>query len=147
MAQPVDATCRLCFKLRRDCECIAGRRGGKQIDDFHPAFAIAHEYIREEMFFGKEKHKTALELLKSSKAMYLEDYIQSHGRNLEGFERMRLDKDDLRLERMADGRLFATMQKMRDRRSNGPTTQGRAAESSREVIARFKAARSLPQAT
>jgi hypothetical protein len=128
-----DGSCRLCFKLRKDCECIAGRRGGKVIDDFHPAYAIALEYIRTETFFGKVKHEQALALIQAARLETL-----NSGERVEGFARMRLDKDARRLVQMADGRLYATRAKMSELAHTATDEQQVRESSNASIMQRYR---------
>lgn len=126
-----ESACGLCGKLRnRGCECF--RRGGKCIDDFHPAYSIAHEYITTEKFFGSEKHETALALIQDARL----ETLSSSECQVVGFDRMRLDKDAQRLKAMADGRLFATRQKMAEKHDS-QSDQVRVSTSA-DVLARYR---------
>lgn len=124
-----EGICGICHVSRSQCQCIAGRRGGKVIDDFLPLFDTARTYILTEKFFGKDKHEIALALIGETR----NEAIHTETPPM-GFDRMRIDRDAKRLVAMADGKLFATRQKMAEQKDD---ERGKRANST-DVLERYR---------
>lgn len=100
--------CRLCG-LSRDGACKCMVRGGTIVDGFHAKLLLAWEFITTERFFGSVKRQTAFELINLAHQEILAEVANG---STDGRELMTFDRDAVRLRRMADGKLFATRQRM-----------------------------------
>lgn len=106
---PCVGVCTIC-KHNRDsrlCTCLGRRRNA---DPFHEGFNEAVEFIEETRFFGNDARDDAYALIGSVRQQFYADVAS--GKLKDGDILKRIDRDATRLRERADGRLYATRQKL-----------------------------------
>lgn len=99
--------CPNCHKKPIGCSCH--RRNN---DPIHPELHHVVAFIDETKYFGAKAQDEVLKLVADVRAKSTRALV---ARKLDGFEKIRIDRDCDRLEARAKGKVFGTAQKMRER--------------------------------
>ncbi len=126
--------CSMCGKLRdRECSCLQRVRNN---DPIHPSLAVAEAFITDTRYFGNDALDDAMALIASARRDAIEATSQ---RLMDGFTCKRIDQDAHRLVERAKGKLYGTRQRLAEQNTNSAKGKKENIQSSRDVIARFKA--------
>lgn len=109
----------------------------------HPLLTETYAWVKDEKFYGKEKHETALVNIAGIRQVLLQ--LVASG-EVDGRELRQFDTDKTRLVRLSEGRLFATRSKMIERDADNkrkgikPSAKQGAnkRDSNLEILARFQ---------